>query len=109
MKSIEILPPCPKRKHMHPYPCKSIGPFKTRAHLSNEHGSSASPSPSISGQETQSPKSVLSVVALEATGVTDSNMPSFVLLPASYDPDDQPSGLLRSEIIPSASRRRKRF
>ena len=99
MKSIEIPPPRPKRKPIHPYPRKNIRPFKTRACLSDEPGSSASPSLSVVEQETHSPVSVLSVVMPEATGVANSNVPNVVLLPASSNPDDHPSGLIKGETI----------
>ncbi|XP_017244396.1 protein REVEILLE 1 [Daucus carota subsp. sativus] len=99
VKSIEIPPPRPKRKPILPYPRKNIRPFKTRACLSDEPGSSASPSLLVVEQETHSPVSVLSVVTPEATGVANSNVPNVVLLPASSNPDDHPSGLIKGETI----------
>lgn len=56
VKPIEIPPPRPKRKPMHPYPRKLSAPLKTGGH----HGRSTSPNSSGSDQENQSPTSVLS-------------------------------------------------
>ncbi|GJT99135.1 homeodomain-like protein [Tanacetum coccineum] len=56
VKPIEIPPPRPKRKPMHPYPRKLSAPIKTGGH----HGRSTSPNSSGSDQENQSPTSVLS-------------------------------------------------
>lgn len=100
-KPIEIPPPRPKRKPMHPYPRKMISSVKPGARLSDESKHSLSPNMSISGRENQSPTSVFSAVGSDATGVTDSGMPNCSLSPASCDADDQRSSLFPSETIPS--------
>lgn len=106
VKPIEIPPPRPKRKPMHPYPRKMVGPVKTGAHISDELGRSASPSRSNSVRENRSPASVLSAVGSEATCVTDSNLPNCIFSAASSDADDQPSGLFPSDTIPSPEENR---
>lgn len=60
---IEIPPPRPKRKPVHPYPRKSLGPKQS----SNSYQSERSLSPICSSmeKETGSPTSVLSVVCSE--------------------------------------------
>ncbi|KAI9160844.1 hypothetical protein LWI28_012023 [Acer negundo] len=73
MEPLEIPPPRPKRKPMHPYPRKlahslvkeSLSPVQTMR--------SSSPNLSVSEQENQSPTSVLSAAGSDASGSTDSN------------------------------------
>ncbi|XP_028785895.1 protein REVEILLE 7-like isoform X1 [Neltuma alba] len=57
IKPIDIPPPRPKRKPLHPYPRKSADSFKGH---SNESERSPSPNLSATGKDTQSPTSVLS-------------------------------------------------
>lgn len=106
VKPIEIPPPRPKRKPMHPYPRKMAGPVKSGAHISDELGRSVSPSHSNSGRENRSPASILSAVGSEATCVTDSNMPNCIFSAASSDADDQPSGFFPSDTMPSPEENR---
>ncbi|KAK2652773.1 hypothetical protein Ddye_012629 [Dipteronia dyeriana] len=83
MEPIEIPPPRPKRKPMHPYPRKlahslvkeSLNPVQTMR--------SSSPNLSVSEQENQSPTSVLSAAGSDASGSTDSNPSSGSLSPVS--------------------------
>ncbi|XP_015579106.1 protein REVEILLE 7 [Ricinus communis] len=56
VKTIEIPPPRPKRKPMHPYPRKSVEGML----VSNQLERSPSPNLSVSEEENQSPNSVLS-------------------------------------------------
>ncbi|KAK3218687.1 hypothetical protein Dsin_012657 [Dipteronia sinensis] len=73
MEPIEIPPPRPKRKPMHPYPRKlahslvkeNLNPMQTMR--------SSFPNLSVSEQENQSPTSVLSAAGSDACGSTDSN------------------------------------
>ncbi|XP_074378934.1 protein REVEILLE 1-like isoform X2 [Apium graveolens] len=107
VKPIEIPPPRPKRKPMHPYPRKMVSPVKTGgAHISDELRRSASPSHSNSVRENRSPASVLSAVGSEATCVTDSDMPNCIFSAASSDADDQPNGVFPSDTIPSPEENR---
>lgn len=83
VEPIEIPPPRPKRKPMHPYPRKL-------AHLTIKQNSnpeqtrrSSSPNLSISEQDNQSPTSVLSAVGSDALGSTDSDAPNCSLSPVS--------------------------
>ncbi|KAA8547656.1 hypothetical protein F0562_004085 [Nyssa sinensis] len=82
VKPIEIPPPRPKRKPMHPYPRKLVSPVKTGTSLSKE-ARSASPNVSISDQENQSPTSVLSAIGSDTLGTTDSNTPNGSISPVS--------------------------
>ncbi|GAB4855301.1 hypothetical protein Ancab_023920 [Ancistrocladus abbreviatus] len=71
IKPIEIPPPRPKRKPMHPYPRKFKAKVETRVH--KQPVRSTSPNSSISEQENQSPTSVLSAIASDTLGSADSN------------------------------------
>ncbi|KAL4569186.1 hypothetical protein LXL04_024820 [Taraxacum kok-saghyz] len=72
VKPIEIPPPRPKRKPMHPYPRKHSTPIKT----GGQHARSTSPNSSGSDQENQSPTSVLSAGGSNAFGLGDSGSPN---------------------------------
>ncbi|KAG6385811.1 hypothetical protein SASPL_154692 [Salvia splendens] len=72
VKPVEIPPPRPKRKPMHPYPRKLVSPVKTGILI-----------PERSVSPNQSPKSVLSVVGSEQSGGADSCMPNGSLSPVS--------------------------
>ncbi|KAL1823457.1 hypothetical protein ACET3Z_010235 [Daucus carota] len=100
VKPIEIPPPRPKKKPMHPYPRKMVGRVEPGAHLSDELGRSASPSHSVSGRENRSPASVLSAVGSEATCVTDSNMQNCIFSASSSDADDQTNSVFPSDTTP---------
>ncbi|KAG8373527.1 hypothetical protein BUALT_Bualt11G0033500 [Buddleja alternifolia] len=97
VKPIEIPPPRPKRKPMHPYPRKLVSQIKTGISISEQPNGPASPTLSSSEQENQSPTSVLSTVGSDASMVADSCMPSGSLSPISSaraltaDPDDENS------------------
>lgn len=71
MKPIEIPPPRPKRKPVHPYPRKLVSPLKTGILIPEKLEGSASPSTMM--QENLSPTSVLSVVGSDQS---DSCMPN---------------------------------
>ncbi|CAI9753260.1 unnamed protein product [Fraxinus pennsylvanica] len=72
VKPIEIPPPRPKRKPMHPYPRKQVSPVKTAISAPEKPLSSVSPNLSASEHENQSPTSVLSAIGSDDT--TDSDM-----------------------------------
>ena len=83
VETIEIPPPRPKRKPIHPYPRKLVEIAK------NEISNLEQPLRSNSlvsldfGQENNSPKSVLSAVASETLGFSDSDTPAGSLSPVS--------------------------
>lgn len=72
VKPIEIPPPRPKRKPMHPYPRKLSAPIKT----GGQHARSTSPNSSGSDQDNQSPTSVLSAGGSNLFGLGDSGSPN---------------------------------
>ncbi|XP_059640231.1 protein REVEILLE 1-like isoform X2 [Cornus florida] len=94
VNSIEIPPPRPKRKPMHPYPRKSVPPVKIGTLFPDQVRSSASPNLSISDQENQSPTSVLSTIGSDTLGTTESNTPNGSLSPVSSAADVNPYGFL---------------
>ncbi|KAK9074864.1 hypothetical protein SSX86_003183 [Deinandra increscens subsp. villosa] len=79
VKPIEIPPPRPKRKPMHPYPRKLSAPMKT----GGQHERSTSPNSSGSDQEHQSPTSVLSAGGSNIFGLGDSGSPNTGSSPVS--------------------------
>ncbi|KAL1833523.1 hypothetical protein ACET3Z_003174 [Daucus carota] len=97
-KPIEVPPPRPKRKHMHPYPRNIIKVNSGTSVMIEDNISS--PNFPISGQENQSPGSVLSALGSEITGATDSNLPHDGS-PASSTADDQLSKFYPPETLPS--------
>lgn len=71
VKPIEIPPPRPKKKPLHPYPRKMVASSRT---LVEEHSRrSASPISSASEQDNQSPTSVFSALGSEMFDTTDTN------------------------------------
>ncbi|GAV61762.1 Myb_DNA-binding domain-containing protein [Cephalotus follicularis] len=96
VEPIEIPPPRPKRKPMHPYPRKSIHQINNKISISDQQIRSSSPNSSVSEQENQSPKSVLSTVGSDASG-SSSNAPSRSSSPVSSAADVQLGGLTLSE------------
>lgn len=86
VKPIEIPPPRPKRKPMHPYPRKLSAPLKTGGH----HARSTSPNSSGSDQENQSPTSVLSAGGSNIFALGDSCSPNTGSSPVSIEPDVSP-------------------
>lgn len=69
VKPIEIPPPRPKRKPMHPYPRKLVSPVKTGILIPEKPDRST-------GQENQSPTSVLSALGSDQSVGADSCMPN---------------------------------
>ncbi|KAI5591204.1 hypothetical protein POPTR_004G074300v4 [Populus trichocarpa] len=84
VEPIEIPPPRPKRKPMHPYPRKLAHPLEKELLIPEKSLRSSSPNFSISEQENQSPTSVLSAVGSDALGSTDSDTPNHSLSPVSF-------------------------
>ncbi|KAF9664204.1 hypothetical protein SADUNF_Sadunf17G0131800 [Salix dunnii] len=82
VEPIEIPPPRPKRKPMHPYPRNMAHPLE-RELLILENTLRSSPYFSISVKENQSPTSVLAAVGSDALGSTDSDTPNHNLSPVS--------------------------
>lgn len=74
VKSIEIPPPRPKRKPMHPYPRKLVSAVKTGITIPDKSMMSASPNDSE--QDNQSPTSVLSTIGSDSSVVPDSAVPN---------------------------------
>ncbi|XP_057971358.1 protein LATE ELONGATED HYPOCOTYL [Malania oleifera] len=97
VEPIEIPPPRPKRKPVHPYPRKLVHPLKKGISVSELPARSASPNLSISEQEHQSPTSVLSAVGSDTLGSADSNSPNRGASPVSSVAHVNPSSLLLSE------------
>ncbi|KAH6799359.1 hypothetical protein C2S51_035843 [Perilla frutescens var. frutescens] len=81
VKPIEIPPPRPKRKPMHPYPRKLISPVKTGFLMPET--AERSTSPNTLGQENQSPTSVLSALGSDQSVGADSCMPNGSSSPVS--------------------------
>ncbi|KAK7820126.1 protein REVEILLE 1 [Quercus suber] len=94
---IEIPPPRPKRKPMHPYPRKLLIPSNKEVSALEQPIRSASPNSLVWEQEDQSPTSVLSAVGSDTVGFTDSDTPNGSLSPASSTAGVQPGGLVLSE------------
>ncbi|KAL3613363.1 hypothetical protein CASFOL_042776 [Castilleja foliolosa] len=69
VKPIEIPPPRPKRKPMHPYPRKLVSPVKTAISIPKK-------SPNTMDTENQSPTSVLSVIGSDSSVGLDSCRPN---------------------------------
>lgn len=105
-KPIEVPPPRPKRKHMHPYP-RNIVKLDSGTSVMDEDNISSTPNLPISGQENQSPSSVFSALGSEITGATDPNFPHDGLSPASSTADDQLSRFFLSETLPSEEHKSK--
>lgn len=97
LEPIEIPPPRPKRKPMHPYPRKLVIATNEKTSLLEQSRRSASPNPSISEQENHSPTSVLSAVGSDTAGSADSDTPSGSLSPVSSAAGVQSGGLVPSE------------
>ncbi|KAK7321463.1 hypothetical protein VNO77_32129 [Canavalia gladiata] len=82
-ESIEIPPPRPKRKPIHPYPRKLVEISKKEIFNSEQPLRSNSLKSSDFGQENNSPKSVLSAVASDTLGSSNSDTPTRSLSPVS--------------------------
>lgn len=106
-KTIEIPPPRPKRKPIHPYPRKLVCPVKMGIVIPEKLTRSSSSNPSISEHENQSPTSVLSAVGSDVSaggnpgmpnGVSSSVSSAFPLNSCLSSPDDKVS--LELELLP---------
>lgn len=101
VEPVEIPPPRPKRKPMHPYPRKLVhSPVKESLNPELSR-TSLSPILSVSERENQSPTSVLSAVGSDAFGSSGSNSPNGSLSPVSSAVPGQLGGLTLSH--PSSS------
>ncbi|KAK4348043.1 hypothetical protein RND71_034382 [Anisodus tanguticus] len=100
VKSIEIPPPRPKRKPVHPYPRKLAIPVKSGFLAAEKSKGCASPNLSPSESENQSPTSVLSAVGSDAFGTVDSSKPSESPSPVS---SAEPSDFILEETRSSPS------
>ncbi|CAJ1952247.1 unnamed protein product [Sphenostylis stenocarpa] len=86
MQPINIPPPRPKRKPLHPYPRKSVDAFKGHT-IPNETETSQSMNLLVAEKDTQSPTSVLSTVGSEAFGSAFSEQNNRCLSPNSCTTD----------------------
>lgn len=91
-KSIEIPPPRPKRKPMHPYPRKLVHSPAKGTTVPKQLERSPSPIRSVSEQESGSPTSVLSAVGSDTMESTVSNPPSGCPSPVSSAAGSNPVG-----------------
>ncbi|MED6110591.1 hypothetical protein PIB30_044512 [Stylosanthes scabra] len=83
VEPIEIPPPRPKRKPMHPYPRKLVEIPNREISIMDHSGRSTSPKSADFDQENKSPKSVLSAVVSETLGSSDSDTRAGSLSPVS--------------------------
>lgn len=95
-KAIEIPPPRPKRKPMHPYPRKSVDVVEGIRAL-NQLERSLSPNLSVSEKENQSPTSVLSAIASDTLGSEGSEQHNGCSSPTSCTTDVHSVSLLPIE------------
>ncbi|XP_029128196.1 protein REVEILLE 7 isoform X2 [Cajanus cajan] len=86
IQPINIPPPRPKRKPLHPYPRKSVNSFKGHT-ISNETEISPSTNLLVAEKDTPSPTSVLSTVGSEAFGSAFSEQTNRCLSPNSCTTD----------------------
>ncbi|PIA63928.1 hypothetical protein AQUCO_00201329v1 [Aquilegia coerulea] len=94
VKPIEIPPPRPKRKPMHPYPRKMVHTVNKRVSVSHQPERSPSPNSSGSEQENQSPKSVISALGSDTMDSTVSNNENGSQSPVSSDDVAKPATIL---------------
>ncbi|XP_077246975.1 protein REVEILLE 1-like isoform X2 [Tasmannia lanceolata] len=97
VSSIEIPPPRPKRKPMHPYPRKSVHSFPKGISAPEQLERSPSPIPSVSEPDNRSPTSVLSAVGSDTMGSTVSNPLNGCPSPVSSVAGSNPVGLKLAE------------
>ncbi|KAF8398832.1 hypothetical protein HHK36_014695 [Tetracentron sinense] len=102
-KPIEIPPPRPKRKPMHPYPRKLVHTLKKGISVPEQPERSPSPNLSASILENQSPTSVLSAVCSDTLASTTLNLHNSSLSPVSSAEGVNPASLLLSEQENGAS------
>ncbi|QCD92404.1 protein REVEILLE 7-like isoform X2 [Vigna unguiculata] len=86
IQPINIPPPRPKRKPLHPYPRKSLDAFKGHT-IPNETETSQSTNLLVAEKDTPSPTSVLSTVGSEAFGSAFSEQNNRCLSPNSCTTD----------------------
>ncbi|KAG9442495.1 hypothetical protein H6P81_018349 [Aristolochia fimbriata] len=96
VKAIEIPPPRPKRKPMHPYPRKLVHCSSTKGISVSEH-EERSPSPVLSEPENGSPTSVLSTVGSDTMGSTVSNTANGCSSPVSSAVRSNPVAMLLAD------------
>ncbi|XP_034683621.1 protein REVEILLE 1-like [Vitis riparia] len=97
---IEIPPPRPKRKPVHPYPRKLVHPLRKGISVLEPPVRSGSPNFSASEQENQSPTSVLSAVGSETLGSTLSNTQNGSPSPVSSAAGVNPDSMFLPELNP---------
>ncbi|KAJ0966768.1 hypothetical protein J5N97_023685 [Dioscorea zingiberensis] len=91
VKSIEIPPPRPKRKPMHPYPRK-LGIPSAKILFPERQAWSISTNLPLPEQEKGSPTSVLSAIGSDASGSSGSNSPNRCTSPISSASGSNPDG-----------------
>ncbi|XP_072967055.1 uncharacterized protein [Typha angustifolia] len=87
-KAIEIPPPRPKRKALHPYPRKYANPFGKGIPVTEQLQLPSLPTSSFSEQDSGSPVSVLSAVGSDAFASSLPNQPNICTSPMSSDGRD---------------------
>lgn len=87
MNPIEIPPPRPKKKPLHPYPHKIANSAKTEVKVSHQLGRSHSPNVSVPERENLSPTSVLSVICSDTVEAAVVEMHKNRVTPASSTTD----------------------
>ncbi|KAK4347626.1 hypothetical protein RND71_033965 [Anisodus tanguticus] len=97
VKPIEIPPPRPKRKPMHPYPRKLATPVKSGTPVPEKSKRSLSPNMPMSEHENQSPTSVLSAHGSDVLGTADSSKRSGSASPVSSAGHGNSGGFVLSE------------
>ncbi|KAL2333181.1 hypothetical protein Fmac_014394 [Flemingia macrophylla] len=98
VESIEIPPPRPKRKPMHPYPRKLVETSNKLILIPGELKKSSSLKSSDFDQENQSPKSVLSALGSDSLGSSDSDTPNGSLSPMSSISGVNTSSFVQAEL-----------
>ncbi|XP_061347989.1 protein REVEILLE 7-like [Gastrolobium bilobum] len=86
IQPMDIPPPRPKRKPLHPYPRKSVDSLKGHS-TPNEPEISPSTNQFVAEKDTQSPTSVLSAIGSEAYGSANSEQTNRCLSPNSCTTD----------------------
>ncbi|KAJ4974595.1 hypothetical protein NE237_007769 [Protea cynaroides] len=100
-KPIEIPPPRPKRKPMHPYPRKLVLSVKKGNSVPDQQERSSSPNLSVTEQVNQSPTSVFSAIGSDTTGSSASNSPDRCGSPVSLHMEDE-NGSPSSVVVNAA-------
>ncbi|XP_030472355.2 uncharacterized protein LOC115690222 isoform X1 [Syzygium oleosum] len=100
IKPIEIPPPRPKRKPMHPYPRKSVDSKEVK--LSYQQERSPSPTSSVAEENTGSPTSVLSAHGSDMLGSAALHQQNRCSSPTSCTTDVPSIGLVAIEKQPDS-------